>query len=114
MRWLRPAFQHPQAESAPQQTEIETTDATATATQPAARKPRPWPRDAIDQVRAVATVLAASATPLSVDDIAAHFSARGAWKKRLPPLLNMLAALGRASSYQNAVSAGRSPRAGKW
>ena len=61
-----------------------------------ANKPAPWPKDAIDQVRAVADLLAASATPLSIDDIAARFSARGPWKKRLPPLLDMLVALGRA------------------
>ncbi len=62
----------------------------------AAAKAQPWPKDVVDQVRAVADVLAASAQPLSVDDIAAHFSSRGAWKKRLPPLLDMLVALGRA------------------
>lgn len=33
---------------------------------------------------------------LSIDDIAARFSARGPWKKRLPQLLDMLVALGRA------------------
>jgi len=35
-------------------------------------------------------------TPLSVDDIAIRFTARGPWKKRLPQLLDMLVALGRA------------------
>jgi hypothetical protein len=104
VRWLRPAFQHPQAETAPQQTEMATADTTATATPAAAGKPRPWPRDAIDQVRAVAGVLAASAAPLSADDIATHFTARGAWKKRLPPLLDMLAALGRAREHAGKYS----------
>ena len=63
----------------------------------------PIHKDASDaQVRAVADTLAASPTPLGVEDIAARFSARGPWKKRLPQLLDMLVALGRAQ-----VSEGR-------
>ena len=62
----------------------------------AAAKPTPWPKDTVDQVRAVAEVLAAQATPMSVDDIAARFTARGPWKRRLPQLLEMLVAVGRA------------------
>ena len=62
----------------------------------AAAKPMPWPKDTVDQVRAVAEVLAAQATPMSVDDIAARFTARGPWKRRLPQLLEMLVAVGRA------------------
>jgi hypothetical protein len=49
----------------------------------------------VEQVRSVADLLAAASTPLSIDDIAARFSARGPWKKRLPQLLEMLVALGR-------------------
>ncbi|HMZ84924.1 MAG TPA: hypothetical protein PLC93_11555, partial [Rhodocyclaceae bacterium] len=48
------------------------------------------------QVAAVAAVLAQSAAALSLDDIAARFTGRGAWKKRLPPIVDTLAALGRA------------------
>ncbi len=40
--------------------------------------------------------VAASLVSLGVDDIAARFTARGPWKKRLPQLLDMLVALGRA------------------
>lgn len=47
-------------------------------------------------MRAVADVIATSPVPLTVDDIAARFTARGPWKKRLPKLLEMLVALGRA------------------
>jgi hypothetical protein len=99
VRWLRPDFQNPQ--SAPRQTEIDTgedtpdTDETATAVAVAA-KPQPWPKDAVAQVRAVADVLSASPVALSLDDIAARFTARGPWKKRLPQLLEMLVAMGRA------------------
>ena len=39
---------------------------------------------------------AAKPTPMSVDDIAARFTARGPWKRRLPQLLEMLVAVGRA------------------
>ena len=99
VRWLRPDFQNPQ--SAPRQAEIETvddvpeTDDVPVVATPAA-KPQPWPKDAVAQVRAVADVLSASAAPLSIDDIAARFTARGPWKKRLPQLLDMLVAMGRA------------------
>jgi hypothetical protein len=50
----------------------------------------------VDQVRAVAEVLAASPVPLRIDEIAARFTGRGPWKKRLPQLAAMLVALGRA------------------
>ena len=99
VRWLRPEFQNPQ--SAPRQAEIETggnaheTDDVPAIAVPAA-KPQPWPKDAVAQVRAVADALSASAAPLSIDDIAARFTARGPWKKRLPQLLEMLVAMGRA------------------
>ena len=104
VRWLRPEFQNPQAQVRPVQAEMDTgadpsTLAAGAATaqgERGANKPAPWPKDAIDQVRAVADLLAASPAPLSLDDIAARFSARGPWKKRLPPLLDMLVALGRA------------------
>ncbi len=55
-----------------------------------------WPADLPAQVAAVAAVLAQSAAALSLDDIAARFTGRGAWKKRLPPIVDTLAALGRA------------------
>ena len=62
-------------------------------------KAAPWPKHTVEQVRAVADTLAASAIPLSIDDIANRFSGRGRWKGRLPKLLDMLVALGRA--YEN-------------
>lgn len=104
VRWLRPAFQHPAETATPQQAEIDSTEATTAAMPASAGKPRPWPRDTIEQVRAVAGVLAASAAPLSADEIAARFTARGTWKKRLPPLLEMLVALGRAREHAGRYS----------
>ncbi|HEV2538369.1 MAG TPA: DNA methyltransferase [Frateuria sp.] len=99
VRWLRPEFQNPSAQMAPEQRDLDTAldDDTASATAAGAgSKPQPWPKDTVAQVRAVADTLTASAVPLSVDDIAARFTARGPWKKRLPQLLDMLVALGRA------------------
>jgi very-short-patch-repair endonuclease len=102
IRWLRPDYQNPEAQQAPQQgqmpTEAPDDEAALVAASPAS-KAKAWPKDAIDQVRAVAEVLASSPVALSVDEIAARFSARGGWKKRLPPLLDMLVALGRAQIH---------------
>ena len=41
-------------------------------------------------------LLAEAGTPLALDAIAARFTGRGPWKKRLPEILDTLAALGRA------------------
>jgi hypothetical protein len=99
VRWLRPDFQHPSAQLAPSQGELPDAgddQPAALAGKAIAAKPLPWPKDAVAQVRAVADALSASPLPLSIDDIAARFTARGSWKKRLPQLLDMLTALGRA------------------
>jgi len=98
IRWLRPDFQNPTAQVAPQQAEIDTRnedDEPITAPL-ATAKPHPWPKDTVEQVRAVADLLTASPVALTLDDIAARFTARGPWKKRLPRLLDMLVAIGRA------------------
>lgn len=109
VRWLRPEFQNPQAASPkdevpPEQVGFDTesdADADADTAQhtsaAAAAKPAPWPKETLAQVRAIADLLAASSSPLSLDDIAARFTSRGPWKKRLPGLLDMLVALGRAT-----------------
>ena len=105
VRWLRPEFQNPAAQRAPEQAELpadspddDASDEADPAAPPTpAAKPLPWPKAPVEQVRAVAELLAASRTPLSVDDIAARFSSRGPWKKRLPGLLDMLVAVGRAT-----------------
>lgn len=100
VRWLRPEFQAPDQQRAPEQGRLATDDDdvpadTEAAPAPAA-KPRPWPKDAVEQVRAVADTLAASPAALSLDQLAERFTARGPWKRRLPQLLDMLVALGRA------------------
>ncbi len=106
VRWLRPEFQNPAAAGlTPEQAGLvpdpadagegdESDDAAAAPV--AAARPAPWPKDAVEQVRAVADVLASSPVPLDAEGVAARFTARGPWKKRLPQLLAMLVALGRA------------------
>jgi hypothetical protein len=107
IRWLRPEFQDPTAQTAEPQSAIELVggapapeadtedEAPATAAAPASRQP--WPADLPAQMRAVADALATSAQPLDEDALAARFTGRGPWKKRLPQILETLAVLGRAS-----------------
>lgn len=103
VRWLRPEFQNPQAAMAPTQGELpaddDARDDASAAEAAAVIKPQPWPKDAVAQVRAVADLLAASPVALSLDEVGARFTARGPWKKRLPALLDMLVALGRAREH---------------
>lgn len=100
VRWLRPEFQNPKAQTKPRQADLGAeTDPGVDSAVTTAIKARPWPKDAIEQVRAVARLLGAAAAPVSVDDIAAQFIARGPWKKRLPQVLEMLVALGRARQH---------------
>lgn len=106
--WLRPDFQNPVAARPPTQTEIESADG-FDAVQDDDRvgadalviKPAAWPKEPVAQVRAVADVLAGSRTPMTLDDIAARFTARGPWKKRLPQLLAMVSALGRVEAMED-------------
>jgi hypothetical protein len=98
IRWLRPEFQIP-ASGQPQtraaeQLEIDTGEEVAVAAKPGER--RPWPATLPAQVKAVAEVLTAARVPLADDAIAACFTGRGAWKKRLPQIIDTLVAVGRA------------------
>lgn len=117
IRWLRPEFQDPArrhatpatpatqadielvggsavppADAAAPDTDEDSAPA-ATAT-PATRQP--WPADLPAQMRAVADTLATSAQPLDLDALAARFTGRGPWKKRLPQILETLEVLGKA------------------
>jgi len=115
VRWLRPEFQNPDLarEREPEQARFANDDdagGTPGAEQESAAAPvikaQPWPKDTVDQVRAVADVLAASPVPLSLDEIAARFTARGPWKRRLPKLVEMLVALGRAQEKEGGYVTG--------
>jgi hypothetical protein len=97
IRWLRPALQNPAAAAAPQQQADMALDGGAlAAATPLATQAAPWPKALPDQVRAVAAALAASPHGLSVAALARQFKGSGKWKQGLPPILETLAALGRA------------------
>jgi len=68
---------------------------------PPAPKPaekRPWPPSLPEQVRAIADAL--TPTPQDEPALAARFTGKGPWKKRLPEILAMLTALGRAKQSE--------------
>lgn len=94
--WLRSEFQRDGVESGSIQ--VEFTDSqvedTSFAVPVGAAKPSAWPRDTVDQVKALAQLLANTPVPLSIGEIGARFTARGPWKRRLPQLLEMLVAVG--------------------
>jgi hypothetical protein len=114
VRWLRPEFQNPSAQAAGNtlqkdelvahiprglQTDLALNSPAAAATRKASAassEALPWPATLPEQVRAVAAVLAASASAMPLAEIEAQFKSRGAWKKSLPRILETLEALGRA------------------
>jgi len=108
IRWLRPAYQNPQAQlpATMETTAGATVDAknepktrstaaveSASATSAAAQKTA-WPATLPEQMALLARLLAESA--LTESQLASRITGKGAWKKRLPDLLQTLVALGRA------------------
>ncbi len=100
VRWLRPNFQNPTATTTPStgvgrtgELGLEMPSIPVTVNSTSGK--RPWPAKLPDQVAAIAHILSASASPQSLDSLAAHFSGRGKWKARLPQILETLVALGR-------------------
>jgi hypothetical protein len=57
---------------------------------------RPWPKTLTEQVKAVAETLAATPEPVTEAELAARFTARGPWRRRLANILEMLVTLGQA------------------
>ena len=106
IRWLRPEFQIPASglpqTPVPEQLEIDTGEEVAVAAKPGAR--RPWPAALPEQVKAVAEVLTAARAPLADDAIAACFTGRGAWKKRLPQIIDTLVAVGRVRKRKDGLA----------
>lgn len=99
IRWLRPAFQNPQASLAavdPEKQPKTTSTATAETPAPAASEKSPWPATLPEQMALLARLLATAPAPLAETAIAARITGKGPWKKRLPDLLQTLVALGRA------------------
>jgi len=112
IHWLRPEFQNPSAVpqgdfvpgavNTEKQAKMDLPEKTP-STAPGTKHPwgatgptgkRPWPATLPEQVRAVADQL--SSIPLDEPALAARFTGKGSWKKRLPEILAMLEALGRA------------------
>ncbi|MCB2019823.1 MAG: class I SAM-dependent DNA methyltransferase, partial [Burkholderiaceae bacterium] len=117
VRWLRPDFQDPARRAAgatplptstPTQAEIEIDAGAALPAKPAAAASarRSWPTTLPEQMRGVADVLAAAARPIDAEAIIAAFTGRGPWKRRVPPILEALAALGRARQVNGQWVAG--------
>lgn len=79
-------------------------EAAATPAVPVARIP--WPPTLPEQVAAVARVLADAAAPLAEADLAARFTGKGPWKKRLPQIVDTLEALGRVRRQGAMIAAG--------
>ena len=102
VRWLRPAYQQAATPGQQATIEVETEEAeaapAATPAGPTAR--RPWPAALPEQIKSVADLLSGVGQPLGIDAIAAHFTARGRWRERLPTILETLAALGRARKIE--------------
>jgi hypothetical protein len=97
IRWLRPDFQNPSSTvNREKQAKMELPDnsPSTAAIPPKPTEKRPWPPTLPEQVRAIADAL--TPTPQDEPALAARFTGKGPWKKRLPEILAMLAALGRA------------------
>lgn len=118
IRWLRPEYQHAQHPAGePLQSAIAIDDAVQGKQGAAsgvaapvvanlgATLRQPWPAALPEQVAAVARVLAASPIPLSEADLAARFTGKGAWKKRLPQIVDTLEALGRVRRSGDVLTA---------
>jgi hypothetical protein len=108
VRWLRPQLQAP---AAGEQAGIELPqgrEAVPLETVAAAR--RPWPASLPEQIKAIAELLSSQGTPLAVENIASHFTARGRWRERLPTILQTLEALGRARQIESSRWMDAGPR----
>lgn len=99
IHWLRPEYQNPQgavsANTIDEQTKLamdEETDAPIVIN----IEKQPWPKGDLEQVKAVADLIGASKSPLNLESVAASFSGKGQWKKRLPNILEMLVVVGKA------------------
>ena len=110
VRWLRPTFQDPAlraAASEPRLTQDEMDLGEAAPAVPSKAKGKvaaaapaaarsPWPKTLPEQMRAVAQLLVRAGRPIALTHIEAGFTGRGPWKRRIPSILEALAALGRA------------------
>ncbi len=107
IRWLRPAYQNPAQNAEQSLSNLELLEQFPQGLQTemtlnlpempvAAATPQAWPATLPEQVRAVAHLLASSASALPLPVIESHFKGRGPWKRSLPRILETLEVLGRA------------------
>jgi len=91
IRYLRPSYQNPEG-ALQQDLGIES----KTVTTRAQEKPekRPWPRTLPDRIQAVQSVLGSAISPMTADEVAAHF--KRAQRKQIRSLLETLTTLGHA------------------
>ncbi len=103
VRWLRPSFQlvPTLGEQAELKVEADETEGQPPSTFTVPTAKLAWPTGLTEQIKAVASVVMVAACPLDVDAIAAHFTARGRWRERLPTILETLEALGRIRQSPN-------------
>jgi hypothetical protein len=97
IHWLRPELQSPHGavavNSIDEQAEMyEETDAPIAIS----IEKQPWPRGDLEQVKAVADLIAATKSPMDLESVTACFSGKGQWKRRLPNILEMLVVVGKA------------------
>lgn len=93
LRWLRPAYQAPEATQT--RADLGTTTRAATLA-PAEVRPRPWPKTLREQVETLRDLLADG--PRTLDQLAAHFQRKPA--KAVRQLLDALAAMGLATEQE--------------
>ena len=105
IRWLRPEFQNPDVDKPLRaiQAELNITEEDDTVVATATIQRLPWPKELPDQVRQVADVLATAHEPMSLEAIAARFTGKGPWKRRLPQIVETLETLGRARRVGNSL-----------
>lgn len=107
IRWLRPDIQAPEStRGVTQRHQIQTPLGIDVVAAAAIDGRRTWPTKLPDQMRAVADVLVSAGIALTEAEVAASFTGRGPWKRRLPQIVDTLIAVGRARKVGGKVQAG--------
>jgi len=96
IRWLRPEFQDPDGTRSTKQKEF---DVTAEDKVILPKGPKPWPKSATDQLRAVRDLFATRSGTWTVDDVAAAF--KHAHKATVRRHLETMEALGILKAYED-------------
>jgi len=102
VRWLRPAYQAPDAVKPQQATLLDVTATDTVGSQHAATLQIDWPKALKDRATAVRTILAGFGGPVSVAEVAGGFNGRSTQKRlqEVGEILEMLAELGQIVENQ--------------